>query len=179
MRPSTLLVPILGAVLLATAVSAADAQSRRYETGRVDWKGFLSVGGGLANVSEETTPGEIRLEYRHDEKLWIFKPFLGITWYTDGAFYGYGGFGVDLFFGRRIVFTPNAAVGGWSDGTVLRLGHELEFRTGGEIAYRFDDGSRLGLAVHHISNANIGDKNPGTESVVLNYSIPIGRLLGP
>ena len=31
----------------------------------------------------------------------------------------------------------------------------------------------LGLAVHHTSNAGIGKRNPGEQSVVLMYSIPV------
>jgi hypothetical protein len=30
------------------------------------------------------------------------------------------------------------------------------------------------VALSHISNASISDNNPGTESLVLTYSIPIG-----
>ncbi len=31
---------------------------------------------------------------------------------------------------------------------------------------------------HHISNASIGDRNPGTETLVLSYSVPIRNLFG-
>ena len=55
------------------------------------------------------------------------------------------------------------------------LGGTLEFRTGAELAWRFDDYSRLGLALHHISNASIYDSNPGTEMLVLTYSVPFTK----
>ena len=58
------------------------------------------------------------------------------------------------------------------------LGGHVEFKTGGEIAYRFDDDSRLGFLFDHISNAGIYTKNPGVESAMLMYSIPFGRLWG-
>jgi len=44
------------------------------------------------------------------------------------------------------------------------------------VAYRFDDRSRLGISIDHTSNAGIGDTNIGAESIMLNYSIPTGRV---
>ena len=34
--------------------------------------------------------------------------------------------------------------------------------------------ARLGVSVYHMSNASIGDKNPGTEVVSLVFSWPLG-----
>jgi hypothetical protein len=45
-----------------------------------------------------------------------------------------------------------------------------------ELAYRFDNRSRLGLAVSHYSNASIGDTNPGTETATVYYSIPLNSF---
>jgi len=42
-----------------------------------------------------------------------------------------------------------------------------------EVAYRFDGRSRLGLSISHYSNAGLGDDNPGTESLMVNYSVPL------
>ena len=86
---------------------------------------------------------------------------------------------MDIFFGRRLVVTPNFAPSLYWKGTSGKdLGHPLEFRSGLEIAYRFDDRSRLGLAVHHLSNASISDDNPGTELLTLYYSLPMDGLFG-
>ena len=49
----------------------------------------------------------------------------------------------------------------------------MEFRTGAELAWRFDGKGRLGIAFHHISNASIYDRNPGTEMLVLTYAVPL------
>jgi lipid A 3-O-deacylase len=45
-----------------------------------------------------------------------------------------------------------------------------------ELAYRFDDRSRLGLSLSHYSNASLSDKNPGTEAIMINYSIPFTTI---
>ena len=52
----------------------------------------------------------------------------------------------------------------------------LEFRSGIEVAWRFDNRSRLGVEFTHISNAGIYDRNPGTETLTVNYSIPLDQL---
>ena len=67
-------------------------------------------------------------------------------------------------------------VGAFTRGGGKNLGSNVEFRTGAELAWRFDDRSRLGVALHHISNAGLTQRNPGTETIMLNYSIPLTLL---
>ena len=95
---------------------------------------------------------------------------------TDAAVYGYAGFMLDIYFGRHIVLTPNVAVGLYSDGDGKDLGSAMEFRSGVEMAYRFDSRTRFGFAFHHISNASISDNNPGTETLTLVLSLPLKNL---
>ncbi len=137
---------------------------------------YLALSAGGYDVNDDETAAEFRLEYRHDERyLYFFKPFIGVMGTTDEALYGYFGIAIDFYFGKCkcLIVQPNAAVGAYYDGNGKDLGHTLEFRTGGEIAYRFANRSRLGIAFQHISNASIADRNPGTESVVGTYSMPI------
>ena len=137
---------------------------------------FVSLGAGGYDVLHSNTAGEFTGEYRFGQKLWIFKPFLGLMGTTDRAFYGYGGFLVDIYFGNRWVLMPNAAYGYYDKGNGKDLGSHSEFRTGAEFAYRFDDRSRLGVSFHHISNAGIGKKNPGEEEMTLVFSLPFNLL---
>jgi lipid A 3-O-deacylase len=137
---------------------------------------FLSFGAGAFDVLHDFTAGELRGEYRFGQKLWIFKPFLGLMGTTDRAFYGYGGFLVDIYLGNRWVVMPNAAFGYYDKGNGKDLGAHPEFRTGAEFAYRFDDRSRLGFTFHHISNAGIGKKNPGEEEMAIVFSLPFDLL---
>ena len=146
---------------------------------KADDPDFLAFGGGYFDWNRQKAPAaEFRLEYRSDRKLWIFKPLGGIMGTSSGAVYAFAGVGVDVFLGRRLVFTPSFAPGYYEKGSGLDLGHELEFRSQIEFAYRFDDRSRLGLAVSHMSNASITDKNPGTESAILYHSMPLSRIFG-
>lgn len=141
---------------------------------------FLSLGAGVYDLFDDQTTAEARVEYRFSEqsKLWLFTPFVGFMATAEGGTYGYGGIGVDVFFGNRWVLTPNFAMGVYGNGDGKDLGHAVEFRSGLELAYRFDDYSRLGLTFHHISNAGLDDRNPGVESMMLMYSIPFDTLFG-
>jgi len=135
---------------------------------------FLTFGFGYFDIVHNANAAtEFRGEYRSDKKIWIVKPFAGAMGTNDKAFYGYGGFLVDFFFGRRWVATPSLAAGYHHKGDGRDLGHELEFRSSMELSYRFDNRSRLGLSFYHLSNASIGDKNPGSEVLSIVYSIPL------
>jgi hypothetical protein len=145
----------------------------------------ITVGAGGYNVrldnendAGNTTAGLFRVEARLPYKLWRFTPIAGLEVSHRGAVYGYGGFNIDVFFGDSFVVTPSAAAGYYSAGDGRDLGYPLEFRTGLEAAWQFDNGSRLGLAYHHISNADLGDRNPGIENLTVNFSMPLDMLVG-
>jgi len=143
---------------------------------RADDPSFVSIGGGVYDVFHNFTAGQFRGEYRFADEFFYLKPFVGALVTTDASVLAYWGLRLDLYFGDRWVLTPNAAVGAFGRGSGKNLGSVVEFKTGGEFAYRFDDHARLGLQFDHISNAGIGKHNPGTESFVLMYSIPIGDM---
>jgi len=166
---------LVGALLIAAATVAVGVGESRAEE-----PDFISVGAGYYDLFDDESAGEFRLEYRFSEenKLLFFTPFVGATATTDGGTYGYGGVGIDIFFGRRWVLTPNFAAGIYGNGDGKDLGSAIEFRSGVELAYRFDDYSRLGLSFTHISNAGIDERNPGVESLVLVYSVPFNVLFG-
>ncbi len=168
-----------GHLLRAALILACAAAFSAPQGARADDPDFLSFGGGYFDWNRQKSPAaEFRIEYRSDKKFWIFKPLGGLMATSDGAVYPYAGVGIDVFFGRRVVVTPSFAPGYYHKGSGLDLGHELEFRSQIEFAYRFDDRSRLGVAVSHMSNASIGDTNPGTESAILYYSMPLSRIFG-
>ncbi|HLT79020.1 MAG TPA: acyloxyacyl hydrolase [Ferrovibrio sp.] len=142
---------------------------------RADDPAFLALSAGYYDINDNYEAAEARIEYRHDKKFWIFKPFAGVMATTDEAVHGYAGVLVDIYFGRRWVLTPSFAPGLYREGDGKDLGGTIQFRSQLELSYRFDNRSRLGLSINHISNASIYDSNPGTESVALTYAIPLGH----
>lgn len=153
----------LGLMLVPRAARAADPS-------------FIAVGAGVYDVLHDFKAAQGRLEFRFADRFIFIKPMVGVLFTSKGSVMGYGGIRIDLYLGSHFVVTPNGAVGAFYRGDGKELGSTIEFKTGAEFAYRFDDHSRLGLQFDHISNAGIGRHNPGTESLVLFWSFPIGEM---
>ena len=153
----------LGLMLVPRAARAADPS-------------FIAVGAGVYDVLHDFKAAQGRLEFRFADRFIFIKPMVGVLFTSKGSVMGYGGIRIDLYLGSHFVVTPNGAVGAFYRGDGKELGSTIEFKTGAEFAYRFDDHSRLGLQFDHISNAGIGRRNPGTESLVLLWSVPIGEM---
>ena len=139
--------------------------------------------------SEKNQSTDFRYEYRSDESLlnigpeeddfFFFKPFFGFEYTNDNASYFLTGiyfednFG-ELFEGNnnKFFFTPSFGAGIYNDGSGKNLGNDLQFRTSLEISYELKNKNRIGISFSHISNANLGDKNPGVEILSFSYHIP-------
>jgi len=136
---------------------------------------FFSVGIGKYDFNRKKETGtEFRLEYRSEKKISIFKPFIAIS--ATNTSQGFVGAGIllDAFVGRRVVITPSFSPNFyWGGNSKLDLDHVLEFRSQLEFAYRFDNRSRMGIAISHYSNASLGDTNPGTETATIYLSLPL------
>ncbi len=155
---------LAGALLAGPAVAPAMAQD----------PAFLSFGAGGFDINDDDSTGMLSIEYLSNGRIWVFQPILGAFATFEGGFYAYAGLGLDMFFGRRIVVTPSLAAGLYLEGGGKDLGSVVEFRSSIQLAYRFDDRSRLGIQFYHLSNASIDDKNPGANSLLLTYSMPLG-----
>lgn len=103
------------------------------------------------------------------------RPVIGAMATVEGTFYGYGGINFDLLFLDHLHFSPGFAAGYYAAGQGKPLGYPLEFRSGVELGWRFSDWSRVGIHFYHLSNAHLGPKNPGEESLVFFYDIPIRK----
>ncbi len=167
--------------LLATTCLLAPAglgQAQQVDDGEPS---FLTVYGGAFDVFSSIHRGaELGVNYRPSLNWWHIHPLVGMNASTVGNVYFHAGISFDVFIGNRFVLTPN-----FSPGIFLRnggkdLGHVIEFRTGIEAAYRFDDRSRIGIEIAHRSNAGLGHDNhcpcnSGEESLVISYHLPRGR----
>lgn len=104
-----------------------------------------------------------------------FRPLLGIMATIKGSTYLYGGINFDLLVCDQFVIAPGFAAGWYRAGQGKNLGYPLEFRSGVEAAWIFSDGRRLGAHFYHLSNASLGHRNPGEESLVLFFDIPVRK----
>lgn len=169
---------LLAALLLCVGGQTVGAQSLGAQSADAEAPAFLSFAGGAFDVNDDFTVFEGRMEYRSNWRPLYVAPFAGIMANYDEAFYAYGGVYLDLFLGERLVLTPSFAVGAYGKGSSKDLGSSVEFRSQLELSVRLDNRIRLGVAVSHMSNAGLNDVNPGTESIVFTYSVPMPMLTG-
>ena len=86
----------------------------------------------------------------------------------NSAAYVYTGVEWNYAIGNKIKFTPSFAPGIYHEGDGKDLGHALEFKTEMQLSYTLSDSTNLGMSYNHISNASLGDKNPGANSYMFN-----------
>jgi hypothetical protein len=143
-------------------------------TARADESSYLVVGAGSwETLRDNYRKPELDVDYRFGSTiLWILRPQVGVLSAADGDYYAYGGFVADFHLLDHVVVTLNTAIGGYG-GHGYDLGSHVEFRNGGDIAYQFDNKWRLGVGFYHISNAGITRENGGSESTLLQLSVPM------
>lgn len=99
-------------------------------------------------------------------------PVAGGLFASKGTLYVYGGLRYDRPLGRSWFLSPQFAAGLYSHEQGIDLGGALEFRSGIELSREFRGGrSRAGLLLFHLSNGHLYAHNPGTEGLVLTYSL--------
>ena len=156
-------------------------------------QGYDVFGIGLYDVkfdgSSANYSTDLRYERRFDNTLidigpkednfFYLKPFAGIEFTTDSAFYLITGIYLEDNLGELMLgkentwnFTPSFGFGYYDDGDGKKLGNNIEFRTTLEVSYQLENLNRIGISFSHISNANIGNKNPGVEIISLSFQKP-------
>ena len=86
----------------------------------------------------------------------------------NSAAYVYTGVEWNYTIGDKLKFTPSFAPGLYHEGDGKDLGHALEFKTEVQLSYSISENTNLGMSYNHISNASLGDKNPGANSYMFN-----------
>lgn len=135
----------------------------------------ISFSIGQYDINDTVDSLEMRLEYLYNNNFYNnsfdLKPFVGVMLNSDSGKYIYSGLRKDYAISPKWNFTPSFAAGFYDKGSSKDLGHNLEFRSQLEISYETVSG-RVGFNVNHISNASIGNKNPGTESATISFIRP-------
>ena len=129
-----------------------------------------SISIGQFDVNDTIDSSELRLELLYGnnfyENSYGLKPFIGATMNGDSGKYAYTGLRKDFAVSKKWNFTPSFALGYYDRGDSKDLGYNLEFRSQIEFSYEMGE-NRIGFNLNHISNASLGDTNPGTESATV------------
>ena len=103
-----------------------------------------------------------------DTFLGNLSPITGALITADNAGYIYTGVQAQYQFGKLNI-TPSFTPGLYHEGDGKDLGHILEFKSEVQISLDIFKNSELGFSYNHISNASLGDKNPGANSYMFNF----------
>jgi len=100
--------------------------------------------------------------------LGVISPISGFLITENNATYAYTGIEAQYNLGK-IKINPSFTPGLYGKGDGKDLGHALEFKSEIQLSLDLLSNSQLGFSYNHISNASLGDKNPGANSYMFNF----------
>ena len=103
-----------------------------------------------------------------DSFLGNLSPVTGGLITGDNSMYIYSGVQADYEFGS-LKLTPSFTPGIYSQGDGKDLGSPIEFKSEIQLSFDLTKNTIFGMSYNHISNASIGDKNPGANSYMFNF----------
>jgi hypothetical protein len=136
---------------------------------------YISTSIGQFDINDTKDSAEYRIEYLKGSISNLspanlsLKPFYGIMINGDDGKYFYSGLRKDIVLSNKTYVTPSFAVGYYDQGKSKDLGYDLEFRSQLEFSYKLESTNRIAISVNHISNASLGEQNPGVESMVISF----------
>ena len=95
-------------------------------------------------------------------------PITGAFITADSAGYIYTGVQAQYKIGALNI-TPSFMPGLYHQGDGKDLGHILEFKSEVQLSLDISKSTELGFSYNHLSNASLGDKNPGANSYMFNF----------
>jgi len=136
-------------------------------------RSYLAISVGDFDTFDDENSLYFSGEWRMPDSFHGLRPTVGVSMDMEGGTYAYGGGNWDIALGDSAFYlTPSLMAGLYSKSSSKDLGGAVQFRSGLEASYMFDNHARVGLGIHHISNASIYDTNPGAETIYLNYQHP-------
>ena len=95
-------------------------------------------------------------------------PISGFMMTADNATYAYTGVQAQYKIGGLNII-PSFTPGLYGEGDGKDLGHIIEFKSELQLSIDLLKNTELGFSYNHLSNASLGDKNPGANSYMFNF----------
>ena len=134
----------------------------------------MNLYSGMFDFSDQKQRA-VLVGFQHQNEELYRETFLGTLSPITGGFvtenqalYAYTGVEWNFDLGP-INFTPSFAPGLYGEGNGKDLGHILEFKSEVQASWNLSESSELGMSYNHLSNASLGDKNPGANSYMFNF----------
>ncbi len=144
------------------------------EVNRDDKNTEFNIYTGMFDFSDDGKRSTlIGLQHQNEELnrntfLGKLSPITGAMITADNASYFYTGVQAQYKLGV-LNLTPSFAPGYYNKGNGKDLGHALEFKSEIQLSLELPMESQFGLSYNHLSNASLGDKNPGANSYMFNF----------
>ena len=103
-----------------------------------------------------------------DTFLGKLSPITGFMMTADADTYFYTGVQAEYKIGK-LNLTPSFSPGLYSMGDGKDLGSPLEFKSELQLSIDLLPGTKLGYSQSHLSNADLGETNPGADSYMFNF----------
>jgi len=129
---------------------------------------------GMFDFSDDTqAAGVFGIQHQNDDLfrnsfLGKLSPITGGFLTENNAFYLYTGAQAEYDLGLFTI-TPSFAPGYYNSGDGKDLGSALEFKSEIQMSLNLSNSTEFGISYNHISNASLGDKNPGANSYMINF----------
>ena len=134
----------------------------------------FSVYTGMFDFSDDGKKSTL-LGFQHQNEnlnrntfLGNLSPITGALITADNATYLYTGVQAQYKIGN-LNLTPSFTPGLYNQGNGKDLGHVLEFKSELQLSLDLPKESQLGFSYNHLSNASLGEKNPGANSYMFNF----------
>tara|TARA_B100000029_G_scaffold252599_1_gene249541 strand:- start:255 stop:752 length:498 start_codon:yes stop_codon:yes gene_type:complete len=150
--------------ILSFSVNAEEVENEtelNFFTGMFDWSDHKqkSTTIGLQHQNEDLFRNSF---------LGKISPITGGMLTDKNAFYLYTGIEANYGIGP-LKITPSFAPGYYNAGDGKDLGYPLEFKTEVQVSLDLSETTHIGVSYNHISNASLGNKNPGANSYMFNF----------
>ena len=150
--------------------SIAKAEDTKYSFGNHE----LNFFSGMFDFSDKGKRSAIFGIQHQDENLLrdsflgTLSPVTGVMITADNASYFYTGVQAQYKVGKLNI-VPSFTPGIYNEGDGKDLGHPIEFKSELQVSLDIFSNSELGFSYNHLSNASLGDKNPGANSYMINF----------
>ena len=167
---SSILVTLL-TLCFVNFASAADDKLNKVNSAKETELNFYT---GMFDFSDhKQSSALIGLQHQNEDLfrnsfLGTLSPITGGFFTEKSALYLYTGVQAEYELGF-LTITPSFAPGYYNYGSGKDLGYPLEFKSEVQVTLNLSDNSHLGMSYNHISNASLGDKNPGANSYMVNF----------
>ena len=164
-------IKIINLVLLLTFFSfATKSEEKKNVFNEHEWNFYSGMFDFSDNGARSTLIGiqHQNESLTRDSFLGTLSPISGFMFTADNASYIYTGIQAQYNFGKLNII-PSFTPGIYGEGNGKDLGHVVEFKSELQLSLDLFENSEFGFSYNHISNASLGEKNPGANSYMINF----------